>query len=474
MVEDSKAYPAGRNPWRDRVTVAQSRGRAFAYRPGRLLVGRAAWDGLGEERQKRLLDELGARVMESDPRTPVVIEGVRDVLAAAERVRRAGLDARPDHVFFATPESQGVGGAPVMFGGVTGSPVMFGGVGGAPVMFGGVGGAPVMFGGVGGQPVMFGGVGGAPVMFGGGGWGGCCCCGGPGAGPEANPAPSRSTVATGRPPEHAAPGDPRECRVTVLDTGLASERFRPQGVAATHGGGATDEPDVDDNGVLDAAAGHATFIAAIVEGVAPGVQVDVRQVLSTHGDASDHDVAVALWQIFDLGENRPHVLNLSFAGYSDDDTAPLAIREPLAALAGAGVVLVASAGNDATCRPAWPASVDRVIAVGAIGPGGPAWFTNHGPWVRACAPGVDVLSRFFVAPGDRLSEAEQADVEALGDIVDWATWSGTSFAAPIVAGVLARAIQAGWPPAAAVARHIDGPGLLRIAGLGTVINERPF
>ncbi|HEU4701597.1 MAG TPA: D-alanyl-D-alanine carboxypeptidase, partial [Conexibacter sp.] len=40
-------------------------------------------------------------------------------------------------------------------------------------------------------------------------------------------------------------------------------------------------------------------------------------------------------------------------------------------------------GPDATLQT-------RVLGVGALDDDGPAWFTNHGPWVQACAPGVDV------------------------------------------------------------------------------------
>src|SRR5699024_7397672 len=79
---------------------------------------------------------------------------------------------------------------------------------------------------------------------------------------------------------------------------------------------------------------------------------------------------------------------------------------------------------------------------------------------RACAPGVGVVSRFFTGDGP---------VEPYGD--GWASWSGTSFAAPIVAGVLARAVAAdGLSPAQAVARHGDDPGLVRLPGHGTVVN----
>jgi hypothetical protein len=476
---DNSSDPTA-DPWESLVAVARSGGRSFAYRPGRVLVARGPWLRLPQSTRTKLLQQLGgdtphppAEVAEEYALGPVRLTGVADPVRAAWLLRNEGLVAQVDHVFFGAPvESSGVGGAPVMFGGVHGAPVMFGGVGGAPVMFGGVGGAPVMFGGVGGAPVMFGGVGGAPVMFGGAGAGGAFCCYCPvDVGPPSGspPAPRTSTVRPADAPKEA--GDTRPCRVVVVDTGLAADPFLPAALKAkSTGSGLRDVPDDDEDTNLDAAAGHATFIAAVIERLAPGATVEVRQVLTTFGEGSDSDVAAALWELVD---QKPDVVNLSFAGYSEGDVAPLAIREAVAQLVANGTAVVAAAGNDATCRPAWPASLDGVVSVAALGPYGPAWFTNHGPWVRACAPGVDVVSRFFTAPSPPAA-GEQNDVDALGDIKEWASWSGTSFAAPIVAGVLARAVLAGWTPAEAVARVIDDPGLVRFAGLGTIVNERPY
>lgn len=455
--------------WSERVHFGTAGRRTFAYRPGRVLVARAGWERLDREEQARVLRLLGgAAVAEGGERGPVVLDGVSDAVRAAAALVDEGIVARVDHVYFAAPTSA----APVMFGGAHGTPVMFGGANGAPVMFGSAVGSPVMFGGADGAPVMFGGADGMPVLFGGGHACGCGTDVGPGSEtPE-------SSTALGLPePVSPRPTERRPCRVVVVDTGLAAKRFRPAALEALGATGAPDVPDADADGDLDAAAGHSTFIAGIVAELAPDAEVDVVQVLTTHGDGSDSDIAEALWAIVD---DPPDIVNLSFAGYSDDDTVPLAIREPLQKLLDGGVVLVAAAGNDATCRPAWPASMPGVIAVGAVGTAGPAWFSNHGPHVRACAPGVDVISRFFDAAGAGADDAghvaalDTLDADGVPAVDGFARWSGTSFAAPIVAGVLARTIGSGVAPADAVGLIIDAPGLLRLQGFGTVVNERPW
>jgi serine protease len=57
----------------------------------------------------------------------------------------------------------------------------------------------------------------------------------------------------------------------------------------------------------------------------------------------------------------------------------------------AGIVLVASAGNDSSQKVHFPAGYDTVIAVGATDDtDAPADFTNVGGWVDVTGPGVDV------------------------------------------------------------------------------------
>ena len=141
----------------------------------------------------------------------------------------------------------------------------------------------------------------------------------------------------------------------------------------------------------------------------------------------------------------------------------------------AGIVVVAAAGNDGSNRPQYPAAFDGVVSVAALDDASPASFSNWGSWVRACAPGVDLQSWFWSYNG-RTRERYGADGD---DFRDWAIWSGTSFAAPVVTGALAQAIETGLTPGEAVERVIDDAALFRLPCHGTVVNppvlgDRPW
>jgi hypothetical protein len=255
----------------------------------------------------------------------------------------------------------------------------------------------------------------------------------------------------------------------VLDTGLAMPAFQSAALGAllpllTATPADGDQPDDDGDLGLDPAAGHGTFIAGLIEQVAPGTAVALQRVLHAEGDGDEVQIAAAIDALPDPPAAGA-LLNLSFGGYAPEEPALLA-----SAIAGAqarGYVVVASAGNDGTCRPTIPASLPGVVSVGAIGPMGPAPFSNYGSWVRACAPGVDLVSTFFAGwNGDEL-DAGDGDPD---DYTGWARWSGTSFAAPVLTGALARAMADGTSATDAVARIVDHPALLRIPGLGTVVN----
>jgi hypothetical protein len=255
--------------------------------------------------------------------------------------------------------------------------------------------------------------------------------------------------------------------IVVIDTGLAAREVRPDalfglGILAEGHAEHDEGPDEDGDQELDPVAGHGTFIAGLIERIAPGCEVRVNGLLTNYGDASERDVADTLESLLGEPPGPPDLVNLSFGGYALADMERLA--EAVRKLQDAGAVVVASAGNDATCRPAYPAALPGVVSVAALGPHGPAPFTNYGPWVRACAPGVDVVSTFF-----RWRQPSNGQ-----DYAEWVSWSGTSFAAPAVTAALARAMREGLSAEQAVERLIDAPRLLRLTDLGTVVNQDPW
>ena len=114
--------------------------------------------------------------------------------------------------------------------------------------------------------------------------------------------------------------------------------------------------------------------------MAPGTAVALRRVLHAEGDGDEVQIA-GRHRRPARRRRRRRLLNLSFGGYVLEEPGLLA-----AAVAGAqarGYVVVASAGNDGTCRPTIPASLPGVVSVGAVGPHGPAPFSNYGP---GCGP----------------------------------------------------------------------------------------
>ena len=357
----------------------------------------------------------------------------------------------------------GVGGAPVTWSGVGGAPVTWSGIFGAPVTWSGVGGAPVTWSGVGGAPVTWSGVGGAPVTWSSGagsGHCGCCCDDDRDWSEPSEGDPLYTSARAALDPGYAKRrGQPLDelpvvegtCRVVVLDTGFGGP-FAPAGVdnVGTIPGLDNDDQVDDDNAdgtgdnVVDPAAGHGTFIASLIRRLAPEATIEVGRVLSSFGDGSDCVIATVIRHL--AIQPVPGVLNLSFVAYTPDDEPPPVLASAIAEIQDAGWIVVAAAGNDATCRPAYPAALPGVVGVGALAPWGPAWFSNHGEWVRACAPGFDIISNWFDFTGAPAGLMRTATAPA-GHARGWAAWSGTSFAAPIVTAALARdVISAGWPP----------------------------
>lgn len=441
--------------WSTTVAVV-SGADGFAFRPGELVVVGES----GRDAAERSLEGLVAAAAEpvfpeesfGPARTNLFrLRGSFEVALAVDELRDSGFMAAPNHVVFAHGCGCPCGAHPAdrWRGSVSGSPVYASPVYASPVYASPVYASPVYASPVYASPVYASPVYASPVY--------------------ASSGRRRSSARPATPPAlgplSLQKGSiPRPARVAVLDTGMAAEGVRPLALkpfapARVH----WEVPDLDNDRYLDPAAGHGTFVTGLIALLAPGTEIVVERVLSNLGDGDEVSIARRVHEL----SGTVDIINLSFGGYSPQTMYALAAAVRTARAA--GTVVVASAGNDATCRPTYPAALPGVVGVGALGPEGPAPFTNYGPWVRACAPGVDLVSWFFSEfdGPDRPNEAgANADL-----FQDWATWSGTSFAAPVVVAALARTMHAcGVSAVEAVSRIVDAPGLFRLPDLGTVIN----
>lgn len=288
------------------------------------------------------------------------------------------------------------------------------------------------------------------------------------------PAPDRALPV--RPPHAAA----FNTIIGVLDSGLAGGLHNADGLRPTLLGldaaslqriaGDSDVPSrpigpYPADNYLDPVAGHGTFIAGIVEQLTPGCVIRVRGVFEPEGDVSVQTLAPALWQL--MSKVGPSIVNFSFGGTGRDIMFESVINhyhyheQPR-------VVFVAAAGNEGSCVEQYPAALPSVIGVAALGPTGPAPWSNYGKWVDACAPGADIVSSFFAEFDGDTPPINGLDSD---DFVQWATWSGTSFAAPVVVAALAREmVTTSCTAAEAVDRVVRAPHLARLPYMGTIVN----
>ncbi len=223
-----------------------------------------------------------------------------------------------------------------------------------------------------------------------------------------------------------------------------------------------DEPDDDRTGTLDFEAGHGTFISGIVRQICPDAEIFSAGVLSSFGDGDTRGVLESLQRVNEAAADPFDIVVMSFGAFLENDDPGLFAAELTAALG--DTLAVAAAGNDMSCRPYYPAAIPGVIAVGGLAADGKAWFTNFGDWVDACAPAVDIVSTFFC------DFTELIDGEAHRVYSGWARWSGTSFAAPKVAGLIAQEMYLAQVTAKEAWRRLTSHRHLRVGDLGVVFN----
>ncbi|HFQ95085.1 MAG TPA: hypothetical protein ENK30_00800, partial [Anaerolineae bacterium] len=144
------------------------------------------------------------------------------------------------------------------------------------------------------------------------------------------------------------------------------------------------------------------------------------------------------------------ILNMSLGAQCDagfPDCSVDIINDAIDDATDAGVLIIASAGNDSSNYVEFPANHPDVLAVGAADIMlDPAPYTNYGPDLFITAPGGNVLEDLN---SDLLPDGIEQETRLPGDF-DWYSWffDGTSMAAPHVSGAAAMLISA-FPDASA-------------------------
>lgn len=278
-------------------------------------------------------------------------------------------------------------------------------------------------------------------------------------------------------------------RVALFDTGCGAHPWLTAGVDRYRVGGLDESEDAERYadqespllGELDSHSGHGTFSAGVIRQRCPDADIMSISVMRSDGVVLEWETLHALqalrarmqrW-VDSRGKQgtRVDVVVLPFGYYLETPIDPaytLLLGNVLEGLGRLGVVVVVAAGNDATSRPFYPAALsprrpkvtgkarDRVpvVAVGATNPDGEtlALFNNHGEWIREWRPGVSLVSTVPTTmrgalqptlklnkrlPGERGYRATIDDDDFRGG---FAVWSGTSFAAPVLAAEIAEAM----------------------------------
>ena len=280
-------------------------------------------------------------------------------------------------------------------------------------------------------------------------------------------------------PEESKPGQSEpSVRVIIIDTGVYGDRGDRWLVGLETKGNREDLDDSPRNGLLDLAAGHGSFCAGIVQQIVPEAHIVVCKKLDSDGLAHELRVARELVKQVRAGlEAGQHVIvNLSFGAETADDERPVALGVALEIIdeesreAGLETVVVAAAGNFGHDRPCYPAAFPTVTAVAAVTQGMlPAEWSSRGAWVDVCTIGEGVRSTYV--PGKE-SPSVDTDFEEFPQDA-WALWSGTSFAAPQVAGAIAKiAIDNGVTPTEARRRLLEGAEEIPLYGKRVEILER--
>lgn len=256
-----------------------------------------------------------------------------------------------------------------------------------------------------------------------------------------------SAASTGKPGQSTAnPGAASAVKIGLVDSGVDGGHavFRDARIRRWGCAGATHP------------ASHGTAVAALMvgqaapfRGVAPSALLYAADIYcdSATGGSADKIAGALAW----LASEQVGVINISLVGPPN-----ILLERVVATMVRRGHVLVAAVGNDGPAAPPlYPASYRGVVGVTGV--------DKRGRTLPEAARGPQVM---FAAPGKQM-------VSAAPGSPPYRTMRGTSFAAPIVAAMLAPFVPA--PSTAAARSAIDALVKQARGGAGnTVSNETGY
>jgi subtilisin family serine protease len=228
--------------------------------------------------------------------------------------------------------------------------------------------------------------------------------------------PSQETASKLRLPEVHTLTTGIDVDVAVIDCGvnLSHPLFVSQPGCLVSGWDYIDNDSIANDEPGGPGSGHGTFVAGVVNLVAPGARIHAYRVLDTLGQGDGFSISLAALRAMDDG---CRVINLSLGMLGKHE----ALDDALRYLKTHDIMILGAAGNDSTAVDSlfpFPASESYTEAIAALDSLDlKADFSNFGGRVDFCAPGTSLYAPYLDS--------------------SYAWWDGTSFSTPLVSGMAA-------------------------------------